>query len=59
MIYIITMIGLVAGCFIYQLIKWVLYGYKPDWYEAFEISFWQVMAILILWFNVWIFHGKL
>lgn len=59
MIYIATMIGLVFGCFIYQILKRVIYGYKPDWREAVEISFWQIFAILVLWFNVWLYHGKL
>lgn len=59
MLYVITIIGLTIGNFVYQLIRPSLFKKPSDWKEAAKLSFFQAAAILTLLFNVWICHRNL
>ena len=43
--FILVALAMTAGNFIYQVFK------KRDWERAFEISFFQAVAIGVLWLN--------
>lgn len=60
MLYVITIIGLLIGNFLYEgVIGPLLFNRKPNWGEAFKISFMQAAAIATLYFTIWVCHRNL